>query len=83
MIFNTKFISYPLATHIENPAEFFAPSGFLYIFRIYLLLYAYFFVHFHPIYPESIGYTPCASVGKIRIAASEAAAFVSALTRLF
>jgi len=47
------------------------------------LLYAYFFVHFHPIYPESIGYTPCASVGKIRIAASEAAAFVSALTRSF
>ena len=42
-----------------------------------------FFVHFHPIYPESIGYTPCASVEKIRIAASEAAAFVSALTRSF
>ena len=43
----------------------------------------FFFVHFHPIYPESIGYTPCASVEKICISASEAAAFVSALTRSF
>ena len=82
--FNAEFISYPLATHIENPAEFFAPPGFLYIFRISLFYYTLiFFVHFHPIYPENIGYSPCASVGKIRIAASEAAAFVSALTRLF
>ena len=83
MPFNAEFISYPLATHIENPAEFFAPPGFLYIFRIYLFIIRLFFVLLHPIYPESIGYTPCTSVGRIRIATSEAAAFVSALTRLF
>lgn len=42
-----------LATHIENPAEFFAPPGFLYIFRIYLfLLYAYFFRSFPPDIPR-------------------------------
>ena len=32
----------PLATHIENPAEFFAPPGFLYIFRIYLFIIRFF-----------------------------------------
>ena len=36
--FNAEFIFYPSATHIENPAEFFAPPGFLYIFRIYLFI---------------------------------------------
>ena len=52
MPFNAEFISYPSATHIENPAEFFAPPGFLYIFRIYLFIIRLFFRSFPPDIPR-------------------------------
>ena len=51
MPFNAEFISYPLATHIEIPTEFFAPSGFVYVV-ISLAQSCYF--SFHSTVPSSL-----------------------------